>query len=196
MPWAPDYATVEELASYTGATGGIDDIELAVAISTASRAVDHATNRQFGVVAAPEARTYLARPDYVTGYWVVDMDDVMAVTGMGVEVDGDAVATYQLEPVNAAAKGRPWTRVAFTGDSEHLPTVHPHAVVVTALWGWSAVPQAIVQATLLQASRLFKRKDAPFGIAGSEGAEMRLLSRLDPDVAVALRPYTRPRMVA
>lgn len=50
------------------------------------------------------------------------------------------------------------------------------------------VPDVIQMATLLQAARFFKRKGAPFGIAGSPemGSELRLLSRLDPDVELML----------
>jgi hypothetical protein len=70
-------------------------------------------------------------------------------------------------------------------------------VRVTALWGWSAVPPAIEQATLLQASRLLIRRDSPYGVAGSPeaGTEIRLLARLDPDVDVAVAPYRRRRRV-
>jgi hypothetical protein len=48
-------------------------------------------------------------------------------------------------------------------------------------------------ATLLQGGRLYTRRSALFGIAGSpeSGSEMRLLSKVDPDVAVMLRGYRR-----
>lgn len=47
-------------------------------------------------------------------------------------------------------------------------------------------PASVKLATLIQAARFFKRKDSPFGIAGSAemGNELRLQSKLDPDVAV------------
>jgi hypothetical protein len=50
------------------------------------------------------------------------------------------------------------------------------------------VPPTIKLATQLQASRWLKRRDAPFGIAGSPelGSELRLLAKLDPDVEVLL----------
>lgn len=53
------------------------------------------------------------------------------------------------------------------------------------------VPPTITAACLLQASRFWKRRDAPFGIAGSPvlGNEMRLLAKLDPDVEVMLWNY-------
>lgn len=53
---------------------------------------------------------------------------------------------------------------------------------------FNPVPGPVELACLIQASRWFKRKDAPFGIAGSPelGSELRLLSKLDPDVEVLL----------
>jgi len=66
-------------------------------------------------------------------------------------------------------------------------------LTVTALWGWTEVPQAVKAATLLQVARFAARRDSPYGIAGSpdEGGEMRLLAALDPDLRTSLRPYVR-----
>lgn len=49
-------------------------------------------------------------------------------------------------------------------------------------------PASVKLATMIQGSRWAKRRDSPFGIAGSPemGNEMRLLARIDPDVAVLL----------
>lgn len=196
MAWAPDYVATSDLASYLRIDDLVDDAQLALAITAASRAIDHETNRQFGVVAAAELRTYRARPDYETGYWLVDVDDFQSTTGLVVNVvDAGAVTTFVKEPVNASQKGRPWTRISFTADSQYLPSTHPHDVEVTALWGWSGTPTTVKQATLLQASRFFTRRNAPFGVAGSPelGSELRLLAKVDPDVAVMLRNYRRMR---
>jgi hypothetical protein len=53
------------------------------------------------------------------------------------------------------------------------------------------VPASVKLAALLQATRLFKRKEAPFGVAGSLelGSELRLLAKLDPDVEMLLGGY-------
>lgn len=53
---------------------------------------------------------------------------------------------------------------------------------------FSPVPKPVSIATKLQASRWYKRRDAPFGVAGSPelGSELRLLPKLDPDVEVLL----------
>lgn len=198
MAWSPDYVTAEELRDYVDVSDLDDDAEIGLAIAAASRAVDDHTNRQFGVVASVEQRFYTARPDYKGGYWVVDVDDFQTATGLIVEVvDAGTVTDYVLEPLNAAAEGAPWTRVAFTADSEYQPCGAPGEVAVTALWGWTGVPSQVKQATALQANRLLKRRHAPFGVAGSPevGSEMRLLAKVDPDVAVSLRGLRRPRAV-
>lgn len=53
------------------------------------------------------------------------------------------------------------------------------------------IPSAVKQACLIQASRFFTRRYAPFGVAGSpdSGSEIRLLAKVDVDVAVILGPY-------
>lgn len=197
MAWAPDYITEEDLREYLRVPDLDDDVQAALAITGASRAIDSHTNRQFGKLDAAAARRYTAWPDYERGRWVVDIDDLMSTAGLVVTVDGTAVTVYDLEPVNAEPDGRPWTALAFNDDSETEPTGAVHEVAVTAVWGWTAVPDAVKQATLLQAHRMLKRRDAPFGVAGSPelGSELRLLAKVDPDVAVALTGYRRTRKV-
>lgn len=197
MPWMPDYATAVELRDYLRISDGADDVALASAVGAASRAIDQACNRQFGLVAAPEARYYTASYDRS---WVVPIDDLMTTVGMLVATDpvGDLgwtgnVTPTVLWPPNAAPNARPWTALAAGASGVVQPTNAEHGVRVTARWGWTAVPAVVKTATLLQASRLFARRDAPFGIAGSveSGSEMRLLARIDPDVKVLVRPYER-----
>ncbi len=149
-----------------------------------------------------EAKAFLrivARPDLERGRWVVDIDDLMTVTGLVVEVPTVGVTTaFTKEPVNAAAKGRPWTRLVFDQDAAVTPTVtNNYAVTVTGRFGWTTVPVPVDQAALLQVSRFISRRDSPYGIAGSpdQGSELRLLARVDPDVGVSLRSYVKPRAV-
>lgn len=199
MAWAPDYVTSAELKAFLRISDTDDDAQVALAIAAASRAVDTHCGRQFGVVAAAEQRFYTGQWDRRLCRWVVVVDDLMSTSNFAaitVDADGDTVGTvddYVLEPRNAAAKGRPWTQILVRPDSTYKPTGARDEVAVTALWGWSAVPSAVKQATLLQASRIFARRNSPYGIAGSpdDGSEMRLLARVDPDVAVTLSPYRR-----
>jgi hypothetical protein len=174
--WEPDYVTADELKTYLR-VDDVDDADMmAIWITTASRAVDTYCHRQFGKVDAPEARTYSGGP---CGYgYVVQIDDVQTAL-TSVTAGGVAVTDYDLEPVNGPQKGRPYTR---------LVTRTRGPLVVTAEWGWTAVPVPVKNATLIQAARLAARRDSPFGIAGSptEGSELRLLAALDPDLKTSL----------
>lgn len=193
MAWAPDYALVSELAAYARISDNVDDVQLGLAITAASRAIDRHTNRQFGLVAAPEQRFYTGVYDRRRGRWVIDIDDLMTVTGLVVTAEAGTVDVFAKQPVNAAAEAKPWTRLVVAPESAAAPNGDEDEVSVTARWGWTTVPDTIKQATLLQASRLFTRREAPFGVAGSPelGSELRLLAKVDPDVAVVLGPYIR-----
>ncbi|MEV4846133.1 hypothetical protein AB0K20_23310 [Micromonospora matsumotoense] len=194
MAWKPDYLTAEEAGEFVRLPGGspADEAELATWCTAASRAIDTKTNRQFGKVDVLTARTY-RRPaafDVVSGLWLLEVDDVQDVTGLTVGGTAYADAGVTLLPDNAAADGRPFERIGF-GDYPTGP------VVVTALWGWSAVPAQVVGACKLQVSRWAARRDSPFGVAGSpsDGSELRLLARLDPDVSTTLAGLSRRRRV-
>lgn len=200
MPWAPDYCTAAELKSYLRITDVADDAHIALAVTAASRAIDHAANRQFGVT-VDEARHYTARWDTRRRRYVVDIDDTQdATVTVALDEEDDGTWTtavpatdFTLQPRNAVDRSRPFTQLVFDLDATVTPPLTDEAVQVTALWGWTAVPDTIKQATLLQAARFFARRNAPFGIAGSPdaGSEMRLLARIDPDVAVAVNAYRR-----
>src|SRR5690606_31803660 len=107
------------------------------------------------------------------------------------------VAVVGLRPVNAVANGRPYEELVVHPSNEVQLSELEAGVRVHAQFGWTAVPTAIKQACLLQASRLLARRDSPYGVAGSPeaGSEVRLLARVDPDVEVALAPYKRSRWV-
>lgn len=199
MAWAPDYITDDELADWLRIGDSLDDAEIALAITAASRAVDNLCNRQFGKADAAEERVYPATPRADRGVWVAVIDDVMTTTDLTVDLDGDVITDYILEPRNAAALGVPWTRLVIGRDSAVQPTSTDYEITVSANpWGWSAIPDPVQLATRLQASRFLIRRDSPYGVAGSpdQGNEMRLLARLDPDVAMMLPgKYRRPRKV-
>lgn len=201
MSWQPDYVSVAELKAWHHITDAVDDAEIALYCTGASRAVDTHTNRQFGVVAAVEERRYCAWADPEAGRWVVDVDDFQTAVGLLVKVSIAGVLTavtlFDPLPINAAALGRPWEQLSISRDSAVQPSGIDFDVYVTALWGWTAVPTTVKLASRLQASRFAIRRESPYGIAGSpdQGSELRLLSRVDPDVGVSLNGLRRPRAV-
>jgi len=188
----------------------VDDIR-ELALEAASRAIDKACMRSFRPAgSAQTARVFTATPSSGAVYasmspfpysWIthyeVAIDDTTD-TGATVKFDstgnGDytiAETGFRLAPANNPDRGMPYDRLIF--DRGIYPPMYPEAVQVTAIWDWDATPNTIVNATLLQASRFWARIDAPFGVAGSPemGNELRLLQRLDVDVALMVQPYKK-----
>lgn len=198
--WAPDYVTADELAVWVRIDDDADDLELALAATSASRAIDRHTHRQFGKVDEPQLRRYTPTWDPAAYAWVAKIDDLMDLASVSFTLAGQPLAedAYTLGPLNAAEKGRPYTRLMVAGEVAPVAAGTVGALEGTAAWGWTAVPDAVKLAARLQAARFHKRRDAAFGIAGSpaDGSEMRLLDRLDPDVAVSLNEYVRDRVRA
>ncbi len=192
--WAPPYAEAADLRRYMSlpavdtmdqADQDLDTYIYDPAIEAASRIIDVSAGRQFGQVASAEERFYTPWYSPHNAAWYIDIDDLVDDTGLAVEIAGvDVTADCILLPRNAGAKLKPWTMLLVPSDGE---------ASVTAVWGWDGFPAAIVNATLLQASRLVKRRDAPFGVAGSPdmGNEIRLLAKIDVDVEVLIRAYRR-----
>jgi hypothetical protein len=197
VTWAPDYLTTSEAKDYLGVTDALDDAQLALWVTAASRAIDTKTNRQFGQLTVAAARTYRRAPYYVAdlGLWVLDVDDIYSAVGLTIATGGGSPVAYAssgavLLPDNAPADSRPWTQLGWTS----CPT---GPVIPTALWGWAAIPTQVKAAGQLQVSRWNFRRQSPAGVAGSpdSGSEVRLTARLDPDVATTLLGLSRRRRV-
>jgi hypothetical protein len=199
VTWKPDYITVAQATAYLRVGDTADDTEVGVWVTAASRAIDKRTNRQFGQLAAPAARTYRRTPAYdpSSSLWTLEIDDVQDLTGMLVNGVAYASSGAVLLPDNAPADGLPWQRIAFNVQPYPSAPGYPMTNVITARWGWTSVPTQVVAAAKLQVARWAARRDSPYGIAGSpdQGSEMRLLAKLDPDVATTLAGLSRRRRV-
>lgn len=190
------YCTVEEVQGQLGDSAGKMSLPLLEkAINATSRAIDKYCGRRFWQDATVQARVYLPG-DPCT----VAVDDISTATGLVLKTDQDrdgvfettwATSDYQLEPLNADADGGAyaWTEVRATTGSQRFPCGHRRPTVqVTAKFGWSDVPDDVNEAAILKAVSLFRRKDAPFGVAGFGGfGAVRI--RHDPDVQALLAPY-------
>ena len=195
------YCTLSDLKTSLGIEDIQDDTSLEAAIMAASRMVDDNTGRFFykdGTTGAPVTRYYTAQD-----WWTTNVDDIIHISEIATDDNFDQLYTtvweaddYLVEPVNNPRRGWPWTRLLAIG-SYIFPYNLPQSVRVKGVWGWSAVPHEVQMATKLQASRLFVRRQSPFGIAGSPDiGTVRLGSRLDPDVEVLLRPFRKVSWMA
>ena len=77
------------------------------------------------------------------------------------------------------------------GDLEFTTHERRSTLQVTAKHGWSAVPDDVAQACILKAAALFKRKDAPFGVAGFGEFGAVRIGKEDPQVIELLQEYRR-----
>lgn len=201
------YATLAELKAFVGIPTGdtADDTALQLALDASTTQVEGYTGRVFTADSVATTRDYM-----VTNTGELDVDPISTLTGLIVATDDNGDGTfettwtvntdYRVEPINATAAGVPWDRIVALGTRWFPKNTYRPSVRVTAKFGWpgGTVPQAVKLATLIQASRLFKRKDAPFGVAGSVefGSEMRLLNEVDRDAQNLLRPFRRNWWVA
>ncbi|MFJ8081968.1 phage gp6-like head-tail connector protein [Streptomyces sp. NPDC096205] len=194
---ANEYVTLEELKSQfqIEPDDTSRDADLNRARASASRSIDKTTGRRFWLDPAPVARTFnprgrIVRDDDGELFLV---DDIGSLTGLVVEsgsgTSWSTVTGYETSPDNALADGQPVTGLLRVLGTWGTATSR---LRVTARFGWPAVPDDIHEAALLQASRLFKRKDSPEGIIGSAEWGVRNLSRRDPDVWALIEPYIVP----
>lgn len=169
-----------------------DTVEIQSAITAVSRTIDDYTGRFFYSVAGTVLFT---ASDYLYAKLPGDWSAITSIT-----IDDENTGTpnvvlsptldYRLEE-NLDFEGWPYTAINITTFGSHtLPVRITEGVKVIGTRGWPAIPAAISQACALQTVRIHARRATPFGIAGSpDGGVIRLLSRLDPDVELMLRPY-------
>lgn len=194
-----DYCTLAELKARLwpeGATSDtVSDDVLEAIITAVSRVVDNHCGRRFWTTDTTETRYFTTQDNE---YLWPDVD-VISITSIAVDYDGGRTYStsldtddYDLLPTNAALDSKPYSylRISPLG-SERFPT-HEAGVQITGYFGWSATPASVKQATLLQAERIWKRRDAPFGvISNPAGGDMRLLDAIDPDLQVLLWHYRK-----
>lgn len=172
-----------------------DDGLLNKALAGATRRINEHCGRPgtgFNLEPTPTARVFEARDaEYLS------VDDIASLTGFSVSTGQvgsftNAVPTtdFETRPLNAFAVGRPIEVLRHYW--AFWPTWPSMRVQVTAQYGWPAVPDDVVQACLIQAARLFRRKDSPDGVANAGDFGPIRVGRVDPDVEDLLTTYAKP----
>ena len=194
------YASLADVKAALRISDTVDDALLETAIESASRLIDGYANRNF--YSAGSAVRYFAATDGLT----TEIDDLISLTTLQTSSNLDstydltwASTDYQLEPLNGRTDGLtgwPATRIRAIGNVVFPAAYGIAGVKVTGVWGWSAIPTAVKQACVIQASRIFKRLDSPLGVLSSPDlGYIRVGTRLDPDVQQLVEPYRQTRFI-
>ena len=208
MPITNGYATRNQVkaALRIGTADTLDDDLIDNCVGAASRLIDGYCNRRFWQTGTAEARIFQAEDSFYCS--IDDIAGTALTLKSSTQADGTFDLTwsrsdYQLEPLNGNLDGLTWAYDKIRAVGDYLfPTVNANygeqaLVQVTAIFGWPSVPEPVTQATIIQASRIFKRYDSPLGVVGfGDLGQIRVSRYLDPDMAQLVEPYRRMRIFA
>ena len=197
------YATVAELAAHLGLSDAITasgqmvdasrNARYQLALDTASAMVDQDTGRVF--TSSTATKTLMS-----SGETLLLVPDLISVTTLKVDEDGDGVfeetlttADYELISFNETHAGWPYQAVQRIDDVWPIPVWggRRKLVQIAGTWGWSAVPTAIKQATILMAARQVARGNASLGVQSIPDLGGFGIRNTDPDYVALIAPYRR-----
>jgi uncharacterized phiE125 gp8 family phage protein len=185
---ATNYTTLSVVKATLGITDTTDDAWLDACIDAASRAIEQITGRVYFATTATRRFT-------ADSWEHVNVPDLLTITSLKTDEDGDrtyevtwAVADYDLEDYNQP----PYYRIRVAPQGTHtFPSIR-QAVEIAGTWGYaSATPGNISTACQMLAIRLFKFKDSPEGVLGSDAMGAAIKVAKSDSRIVALLPPKR-----
>jgi hypothetical protein len=194
MAIANGYASLSQIKAAARITDAVDDSLLEMAVESASRMIDAECDRNF-YSSGTATRDFTPNDLYT-----VDTDDLTSIVSVKLDDTGDltfpitlAVTDFQTEPLNQRVSGNPYPiyRLRMIGDYL-LPIWGNQATVrIQGVYGFTPLPIQVTQACIIQASRIFKRLDSPLGVAGFGDMGAIRVGKVDPDVAMLIRPFKK-----
>ncbi len=162
---SPLYVTVAEFENYLGVSSGWETAMLERALVAAEAKVDQFCGRSFLNTGDDTARTFRA---VSPGLCVVD--DVISILSVETTTGGRSGTwvNFDLDNVVQETHGDAFAPVQMLrADWGYFP-VGPRSWVrvtpnVGSGWGWDRVPDAVPAAVMLQAAKIYTRKDSPGG---------------------------------
>ena len=158
------YLQVETLKAWQRSDLQLEDDLYEAAIEAAEQSIDHALGRRVAVASGtPSARNLRPRVGTMA-LWIPDAVSVTSVVENGVTLVEDT--DYDLEPVDAVTMSG--ESVPYHGLGRRSKCWYTKGrqatVVVTADWGWSAIPPLIVEAAKIVAKDILEQRDIRFGL--------------------------------
>lgn len=184
MALGDPYISAADLKTVLGITDTSEDALVNRAVNAATRAINgKVAYSTFWNTGTPVTRTVDVEGRIVPKrgadpYFKLLLDDgISSATGFAVA----GQTKYTLLPSDAIVRGRPATAIRL-----NWGCITGGTLDITAIWGWPSVPDDIVMACQMQATRFYKRRGSPEGIAGSAEWGVMRIPFLDPDVKAIL----------
>lgn len=165
MAYGSPYATWAEYKARTGAQGDTGQATVDAALDVASRLIERWTGRVFNASSAGVVRYFDGNG--MPELWI---DDFTALTAAAVDVDEDGTYSQAItltallkRPYNAAEVSEPFTSLELSGGRSAELSAWPaisRGVKLTGTWGWPAVPDAIVDATIMVARQVRELRES------------------------------------
>lgn len=162
---ATRYLTVAQFKTYLRSELTGEDTNYDNAIQAAELWIDGRLGRKMIVATTTTARTF--RP--IGNSRTLVINDCTAVTSV---VENGTTLTvntqYELEPLNGLSNaGESWPYYKLVKPyNTWFSTTNLASVVVTATWGWAAIPQMVYEACAIVAKDYFEQRDVTHGIIG------------------------------
>lgn len=183
------YITLSELQGHLHSNGmpttftADDKVNMELAIEAISRLIDMQCETTF--YARTETRYFTSQCTDLL--WLED--DLISVTSLKTDENYDgayevtwATSDYWLEPRNARAKANeadkePYRQIRINPNGNYSFPTNEYAIEIMGTWGYTdgidgndeptQVPPFVKNACLLMANRVYRRKDAIFGVSGT-----------------------------
>ena len=197
----PLYVPIDSLKATLKVVGTDSDPNIALAIESASRAIDNACGRRF----YPDTTVRY----FTAGYYDtrVSLDDVRTITAVTVDTAGNGTygttwvegTDFYLSPVGASSvDGEPFTEMILMRQAGRRFPEYANSIKVTGTFGWAVPPPGVRQFAEILAAKLLRRTtDAPFGfvLSGNDLGSITRLARSDPDFELLVGPYRRTKLL-
>lgn len=191
--WSDEmYLSVQEFKDDVMPTNSstLQNRRIAGVLAAVSACINSECGRTFTVPSGSEARIIdpdLCSTTNVRGEGVLLVEDIATPDGVAIETGRQffggswTALTADSWYANRSKPNWPYTEIIRAS-----PWQSCHTVRVTAQWGWPRVPPAVIEATRIQAARVFSRKGSPEGSAAPKEWGIVHVPRLDPDVRTLL----------